>query len=202
MRPPSELATMTVDDIDFTTNSILIHEHKKHETEREVFPDPVIVTGNTRKSFKNWLKWRNKVETTQSGNYLYLQPNGKPFTRNMMGKQLSTYGKQINPDFQPYVTRHWNAVAMLIRSKLQSGHYDCYEVQRWLGHEKIATTETYIKYADNYYRRYPFDWIQHTLKFNTETFIKEESGKKSKQGLKTSVSNGNTPREQYGLGEI
>ena len=167
-RVPSEPCLMTVDDIDFDTNSLIITEQKKHHSTRQIFPEPVIISGKTRKSFKNWLTWRDKVQTSTSGDALYLQPSGKPFTPNYLRQRLSTTGKQIFPHFRPYDARHWCAVARLIQTKIQTGRYDCYVVKTWLGHEKLATTEGYIQHAENYFTRAPFDWIKHTLKYNSK----------------------------------
>lgn len=159
--------------------------------------------GKTRKSFKNWIDyWRPKVENQYSGTALYLQPSGKPFTVRYLGKTLRSTGKQIYVNYTPYVSRHWCAVARLIQTKIQTGHYDCYVVKNWLGHDKIATTEGYIQHAENYFKRAPYDWIKHTLKFYKLKFIKEESVEKSKQRLKTYVSNGNSPREPSGPAQI
>ena len=201
-RVPSEPCLMTVDDIDFDTNSLIITEQKKHHSTRQIFPELAIMTGRTRKSFKNWLRWRDKVETSKSGNALYLQPSGKPFTVRYLGHRLSETGKKVFPNFRPYDARHWCAVARLIQTKVKSGHYDCYTVKNWLGHEKIATTEGYIQHAENYYKRASFDWISHTLKFNRNNDVEEDSVEKSKLWLKTYVSTGNSPREENGLGEI
>jgi len=201
-RVPSEPCLMTVDDIDFDTDSIIITEQKKHRSTRQIFPEKVIMTGRTRKSFKNWLRWRDKVETSRSGNALYLQPSGKPFTVNHLGNRLSKTGKLVFPNFRPYDARHWCAVARLIQTKIQSGHYDCYTVKNWLGHEKLATTEGYIQHADNYFKRAGFDWISHTLRFNKNNFVVEDSVETSKQGLETCVSFGDSSRGESGLGEI
>ncbi len=173
-RVPSEPCLMTVDDLHFDMDYIIITEKKKHSSTRDLFLDPVIMKGKTRKSLKNWLKWRDKVETNQSGNALYLQPSGKPFTPDYLRQKLSSLGKQVWKSFQPYDSRHWNAVAMLIRTKLETNHFDCYEVKNWLGHERIETTEGYLKYAKKYYRIANYDWIKRTLKFEK---VKEDSAK-------------------------
>lgn len=169
-RVPSEACLMKVSDIDFDTNSIIITEKKKHNSTRQIFPEIPIMTGMTRKSIKNYIdKWRQKIENQYSGDTLYLQPSGKPFTIRHLGKNLRKTGKQVYPGFTPYMSRHWCAVARLIQTKVQTGSFDPYVVQKWLGHEKIATTEGYIKHAESYYKRAPYDWIKYTLK----------SGKKS-----------------------
>jgi len=52
---------------------------------------------------------------------------------------------------------HWSAVARLIRAKCETGEWDCYPVKNWLGHETMSTTESYIKYAEQYYKSLPVD---------------------------------------------
>jgi len=196
-RVPSEICVLTIDDIDLNDCSIRITEPKKHHSTRRVYPDEVILTGKTRKSFKNYMdKSRPKVECSKSGNALYLTPTGLPFTPRHLGHELSERGKQVLPTFKPYVSRHWNATAMLIRTKLETGSYDKHEVQKWLGHEKEETTDTYVDQSISLFKRYPFDWIKRTLKF--DIVIEGESALKSKQRRKTSVSTGKSGEGGYG----
>jgi len=47
-----------------------------------------------------------------------------------------------------------------------------------MGHEKIDTTEDYVKFTKNYYCNAPYDWASAVLKFyktNTE-FVEQQSG--------------------------
>jgi len=168
-RVPSEIIRMTVDDVDFDNCCLYITETKKHNSIRQVYPDEVIMYGKTRKSFKNWIDhWRTKVENQHSGDALYLQPSGKPFTKDVLRQKLSEKGKTIWKFYQPYVSRHWNAIAMLIRTKLETGKFDVYTVRNWLGHEEISTTMEYIRYAEQFYRIAKYDWIKATLQFYKE----------------------------------
>ena len=164
-RVPSEIVNMKVSDVDIENGCIYITETKKHKSIRQIYPDKVIMDGKTRKSFKNWIDhWRPKVENQYSGDALYLQPSGKPFTVRHLGHKLSEHGKKVWQHYQPYTSRHWNAIAMLIRTKLETGAFEVYTVKNWLGHEKITTTESYIRYAQQFYRLAPYDWIKATLK--------------------------------------
>jgi site-specific recombinase XerC len=116
-------------------------------------------------SLKNWISiWRPKVANSLSGDALFLKPNGKPFTIRHLGHKLSKYCKKVWKDYHPYDMRHWCAVARLIKTKHESGNFDCYPVKNWLGHERMATTEGYIKHAEKYYRDFPVDWIACALK--------------------------------------
>jgi integrase len=77
---------------------------------------------------------------------------------------MSKYGKQIWSHFRPYDMRHWCAVARLIRTKIESKYFDTYQVKNWLGHDKQGTTEDYIRYAEQYYRQHPVDWISYAIR--------------------------------------
>ena len=151
------------------------------------------------KSFKNWLDhWRPKVENQYSGDALYLWPSGKPVTVRVLGQKLSKHGKEIWSYFQPYDMRHWCAVARLIKTKVETGRFDTYMVKNWLGHERINTTENYIRYAEQYYRQLPEDWIALALKPKSKRngvgkrgikkLIKEKTNRTRFSGLLTNFS--------------
>ena len=145
--------------------SILITETKKRYSKRIIIPERYILSAPTYKSFKNWIDhWRPRVENQNSRDALYLKPNGKPFTVRFLGKKLRENGTKVWPDFQPYVSRHWCAIALLIRTKLETKTWDTRRVQKYLGHEKPSTTDTYIEFAEEYYRQVPKDWFLHALR--------------------------------------
>ena len=66
----------------------------------------------------------------------------------------------------------------------------------------MTTTDGYITNAESYYRKPHMTGLNVPLNFITINLVKEEGTKKSKQALKTYISNGNSPREQYGPGGI
>lgn len=167
VRIPAELITLKVDDIIFEDGHayLTITETKKHDSQRTVVPEKAIMTSKVHKSMKNWIdKWRPKVENQYSGDSLYLQPNGKPFTVRYLGKKLSKHGKKVWKYFSPYDMRHWCAVARLIKTKVETGNFDVYTVRNFLGHETISSTQKYIRNAEQYYRQLPEDWISLVLK--------------------------------------
>ena len=47
-----------------------------------------------------------------------------------------------------------------------------------MGHEKIDTTEDYVKFAKPYYRNAPYDWISAVLKFykTNPEFLEQQKG--------------------------
>ena len=85
---------------------------------------------------------------------------------------------------------------MLIRTKLETGRFEEHTLRKWLGHDKITTTYTYIDDTEVYYKKAPYDWIRRTLKF--DEIIERESALKSKQRRKTSVSTGKSGEDNNG----
>lgn len=200
-RVPSEPCALTIDDVDFDNGFIKITETKKHHNTRNFSPDKAMLIGKTRKSFKNYYDYqRTKVECSKSGNAFYLTSTGLPFTPRHLGHILSETGKLIFPEFQPYVSRHWFAIADLIRTKIETGTFEPHTVMTHLGHDKITTTYTYLDDAEVYYRKYPFDWFKRTLKF--DKIFEGDSALKSKQSLKTSVSCGKSGEGDNGLSGV
>ena len=57
----------------------------------------------------------------------------------------------------------------------------------------------YIQYAEQYYNQAPYDWLKRVLKYHTEKMV-EENTLKSRKGLFTFVSSGNSPRDGNGPG--
>ncbi|MEA3457891.1 MAG: site-specific integrase [Candidatus Thermoplasmatota archaeon] len=167
-RVPSEPCVMSIKDIDIDNRgrgSIIITETKKRYSKRIIIPERYILSAHNYKSFKNWIDhWRPKVANQYSGDALYLQPSGKPFTVRFLGKKLSEKGKEVWPQYQPYVSRHWCAIALLIRTKLESKTWDTRRVQKYLGHERPSTTDTYIEFAEEYYMQEQKDWFLNALK--------------------------------------
>ena len=79
----------------------------------------------------------------------------------------------------------------LIKSKVDTKKWDIWDVKEWLGHDKVTTTEDYVRYAKQYYRNASYDWIKAILKFHTKTYdVEQENGLNSKTPLKTFVSTG------------
>ena len=197
-RNPSETILMKTTDIDLDNGIITITEKKKHYKKRIIAPDHIILHGKTRKSFKNWIDhWRNRVENQHSKDYLYLRKNGKPLHDSQYRMFLNKYVKPIYPWYHPYISRHWCAIAKLIQTKIETEHYDEYQVRNWLGHEQIQTTMDYIRDAEQYYKLAPYDWFKRVLK-NHHRIVEENTLKSKPEGF-TPVSTGNPPRDNFDL---
>jgi len=193
-RVPSEIIAMKTTDVqlDAPIPHIIITEPKKRNNTRALFNlETSLLTSRVHKSIKNWVDhWRPKVENQHSKDSLYLWPSGKPVSVRTLGHTLSIHGKKVWKEFRPYDMRHWCAVARLIKTKVETNNFDVFYVQKWLGHEQITTTNTYINYATSYYNVMPVDWISLALK-PSQMAGKRDSEKINriqKRGLLTELS--------------
>ena len=191
-RIPSEPAVMKTTDVKIDGKNrgyIKITEPKKNNSTRYVTPE-AIMTNRRRKSFKNWLDvWRPKVENQHSKDFLYLTPEGKPFSKEMLrmflNRKAAPLIKQVFPEYHNYIARDFVAIGRLIRTKIQYKAFDEFEVKDWLGHTKIQTTMTYIKEAKHYFRLAPYDWINRVLKAangeeNTKSAVRRNQKKQNR----------------------
>lgn len=200
-RPPSELCLLTIDSFNWDEGYIDATEQKTHFSIRTIYPENAIMTGKTRKSFKNYVDFvRPKFESQYSKNSLYITTEGKPFTPRYLGGLLGKTGKMVYPLYQPYSARHWCATARLIKAWIERDPDPIDVVWHFMGHEDRSTTEGYINQARVLFKKYPYDWIKRTLKF--PKILKEESALKSKQRQKTPVSSGKSGEVKSGPAEI
>lgn len=203
LRTPSELASLQTNDIIFNRNGtaiLTITEHKKNQSQRTIILPYELATDPRHKSLKVWLNsWRPKIANSLSGDYLFLQRDGKPWTVRHLGHKLSILGKQVWKHYHPYDMRHWNAIAQLIEQKETTGTYDIYPVMNWLGHEKPGTTMSYVKHAEQYYNQASYSWLRRVLKHPKKM---EDSTLKPRTPTKRAVSVFPTGETENGLGEI
>ena len=194
-RNPSETCILTVDDIDFENKTLRITEPKKHRSTRMIVPEYSLLDGKNRKSLKYWIDhWRPKVENQYSDNALYLKPDGHPFEKEQYRMFMTRMVKPFFPRYQPKISRHWCAIAQLIKTKIKTNHFDVYQVRNWLGHSEIQTTMGYISDSEQYYKLAPYDWFQRVLKY----YMIEENTKKSVQWSKGGVLTKISPRNRSG----
>ncbi|MBX6395274.1 MAG: tyrosine-type recombinase/integrase [Alicyclobacillaceae bacterium] len=69
--------------------------------------------------------------------------SGRPMNRNIWGKRLAAYGRQLGVRITPYMLRHSSAL-MFLRG---GGHV--FALQRQLGHTSLVMTKRYVHLADS-----------------------------------------------------
>lgn len=136
VRPPSELAVLDVDDVDFEGRRVIVTEPKKGGNRRLVENVPkYVLSSPTSKSLRNYVDhWRPKVDAGTS-DALFLNGHGERFSVRSLGNNLSQLGKRIWPKFKPYTMRRWFATQLLI-----SSGFNVYIVAQALG-DTVATVE-------------------------------------------------------------
>ncbi|HUS99463.1 MAG TPA: site-specific integrase, partial [Candidatus Thermoplasmatota archaeon] len=180
---PEELIILKVNDIYLDEGYIFIREQKKKYRERQVWVDEPVMTSKQQNSVGNWVNiWRPKRVNEKSGDFIFIQKNGSPFpSEDALRMYLSPFVKPIWCDFCPKIMRDWSAIARLIRTKIETKKWDTRTVKDDLGHKYEKTTESYIRYAKNYYRKDPYDWLRAVLKFHKNSMrmkrlMKQEYG--------------------------
>lgn len=195
---PEEFPIQRIDNIRLHEGFMIIIEAKKHYQLRQLFPESELLNSDRRKSVKNLLKLHDKINPESP--YIYIQPNGNPWTVDWLRKWLCSYVKPVFPDFSMYIMRHWCATARLIKSYTETGVWDKEDVKDWLGHDDLRTTDDYTKYAKKYYQLAPFDWIGAVLKANSQ---KNSLDRRPPKTLNISVQNPDrTGTDPRGLRQI
>lgn len=173
---PSEASIQKISDIYLDEGYLIIREPKKKHRERQVWIDDRVMNSPRQNSLHNWLNiWRPRYATEESRDLLFIQKNGRPFpTVDAYRMFLNGYCKPIWNDFKPKIMRDWCAIAKLIQSKIETKKWDIRIVKNALGHKSEKTTEIYIKFAEEYYRHDPYNWLTAVLKFHNK--IKKHYG--------------------------
>ncbi len=79
----------------------------------------------------------------QSGDFVWLQKNGKPLSTELLRKQVAQIGTTVGIDHLfPHRLRHTCATRLL------NAGMDIVQIQKLLGHENLATTMIYARVQD------------------------------------------------------
>jgi len=190
-RVPSEPCIIKTTDVDLDKKMIKITSPKLHNATRYLDITPI------HHKMKNYIDiWRPRITDQHSKDYLYLKPSGRPFRnsddlRMFLNRHINKEIKTIFPEYYNYTSRHWSAIAHLIQSKIETKHFDCFEVKEHLGHTKIETTMNYLKHAKFYYNMFKYDWIKRVLKWH------EQPEENTLNHEYTLVSTGDNRRRDY-----
>jgi len=150
MRPPSEIINLNLEDViinDDGTGYIRIHEKKKRNKDRIIYPyNKSILSSPVFKTPKNYVdNWRYKKATKDSGNALFLKPDGKRVNGNYIRVRIVPIFKIITKESSArlYTMRHTYATYLYEYLK------DIKIVANRLGHRGVAHVDKYVHIADS-----------------------------------------------------
>lgn len=128
-----EASLITLDDIDFTNNIILIHG--KGRKQRLIYISSIETISNLKK----YLEIRK--ERNCESNYLFVNKNGSQISINSIDNIYRKYKKKakINKHSTPHSLRHTFATNLLANGA------DIRSVQEILGHSNVSITERYTE---------------------------------------------------------
>jgi len=150
MRPPSEICNLNLEDVTINedgTGYIRIHEDKKHGKHRLIYPyNKTILSSPVFKTPKNYIdNWRHKIANKNSGDALFLMPDGQRVTSWYLRDHIAPVGKKVcnEKSFILYTMRHTFATYLYEYTK------DMKKVAKRLGHTKSDTVDKYVHVADS-----------------------------------------------------
>ncbi len=196
-RTASEMSILKVSDFDEDTGELTFYQPKVKAWRTVVLPQRLVDSKNT-KNMKNWIdRWRVKVETNESNDYMFIQPNGRPFTQAFLTKKLREHFIPVWGNYYPYSSRHWYATANLVKSKVNHGVFNLKEVCDDMHHSSVKVTERYTRTANKWYRIAPYDWFNALLKSSKKRTVEEyKTSTTAKKGCTGNFS----PEKRYGPG--
>lgn len=132
-----EANLITLDDIDFTNNIILIHG--KGRKQRLIYISSI----ETITNLKKYIEIRK--ERNCDSNYLFINKNGNQISINSIDNIYRKYKKKakINKYSTPHSLRHTFATNLLANGA------DIRSVQEILGHSNVSITERYTEVTTN-----------------------------------------------------
>lgn len=176
-RISSEFSMLKISNVHIEEGYLHFYQPKVH-TWRMVALEPEVMSMSTRKSYKNYINhWRPKVVNQYSKDFVYLQPDGRPFTEEKLRLKLNEKFKPVYPQFHPYCMRDWCAIARMVSNKVKTGDFDIYSVCNFFEHSDISVTQSYTLDSNKYYKMKPINWINAVLKSNVfkKRIIREDN---------------------------
>ena len=133
----SELINLKVKDVNLSMNYIKCHDNNKER----VIP----ITTEARDALYYYLKNAREVMCKEEQEYLFINCQGAPMTRQGFWKIIKYYASKagIKKDTTPHTIRHSFAMHLV------NNGADLKSVQEMLGHSDISTTQIYMKASAN-----------------------------------------------------
>jgi len=136
----SELCGLAVEDIDLTAGLLIVRDGKG-QADREI-----VLEKKARKALKSYLD--NRPESHSPA--LFLNRYGEPLSRYGVHKLIRKYCQEagIEKRVSAHIFRHTFA-----SMKAESGRVSPYQLQQWLGHKDIKTTQIYVHMSEGYAKK-------------------------------------------------
>ena len=133
----SELCNLTVEDTDLAAGVLLIRDGKGQANRR------IALEKKARKALTAFLKDRGEQESP----ILFLNRYGEPLSRYGVRKLILWLCDEagLEKKVSPHIFRHTFA-----SMKAESGRVLPYQLQYWLGHKDIKTTQIYVHMSEEY----------------------------------------------------
>ncbi len=128
----SEALNININDLNFNSASLKVLGKGNKE---RVVP----IGSKAIEAIKNYLKYRDQLVNTQSGQALFLAKNGKRLYQSSIYRKINSKMKGISesPKKSPHVFRHSFATHLLDHGA------DIKSVSEMLGHARLSTTQIY-----------------------------------------------------------
>lgn len=175
--PEKEWVILNLDDIidNFDRYCIRITRPKVGNKKRILPLESVLSKSPVHKSMGNFLKIRDKIAESGEKALIANPKNGKRYGYHPglsekeiihkgcdeLRRDLSTWGKQVYPQFYPYLMRHWCGTARMIEWDKKGGAFD--KVNFWLGHSDPSDTKIYCQ-LQRLFDQDKGSWLSRALK--------------------------------------
>ncbi len=135
----SELANLTVGDVESGTETMLLRVRGKGEKER------LVPLGNTAATLAQEFlaSTRGRLLAPRPEDYLFAGRHGRPLTRQRIFQLIQAAGESVGLKLSPHHLRHTFATHLL------DNDADLRAVQLMLGHSSLATTQIYTQVSGN-----------------------------------------------------
>jgi len=136
----SELCFLTIEDVDLTAGQLHVREGKGQSAREIVLEKKAIL------AVKRYLQ----VRPDALSDVLFLNRYGEPLGDRGVRKLVAKYTKDagITKKISPHSFRHTFAT-----SKAESGKVSPFQLQQWLGHRNLNTTQIYVHMAKQNQRK-------------------------------------------------
>lgn len=145
---PGAIPGMKIRGVDLERLSFTYYEPKVRSFRKTHLPE-FAMTSRVDKSLKNWIEiHRPKVATRESGDYLWLSPDGAPLDTVNFLAMFRRRGKEVWEGWYPYLMRHYAFTRYLVEGYRKFGVFPIYELKLFTDHKKMRNVFKYVHLAE------------------------------------------------------